>query len=390
MGLSEESVVSGRGPEVAEDGDRKGRRRATIAIRVLAGLVAMVAALVAGGFSASSILVGAVAAAAVLAVLSVGRPVVRHMDRVPKPTPAVTLAREVIPVWAGLVQTAQKTGNDSIGDVINAFASMTAKLQQAAADSEQAISNDAQRRNSVESVTQDLQPLIESLKRSIEARRHAIGEVTRFTSLTKDLSAMAEDVQLVARQTNLLAINAAIEAARAGEAGRGFAVVAEEVRKLSARSAEAGNRIDKMVGVIANAMRDLDAYAARTEADDSDLIESSERLIGVVLRPLQMMVGELVNASAALREANDGVRTEMDRLYAGFQFQDRVSQILGQVDENMTRLCSMLESERQGKVEQVDVTGWLETMQQSYTMDDQRASHHGRKAVAERSSIEFF
>jgi methyl-accepting chemotaxis protein len=68
----------------------------------------------------------------------------------------------------------------------------------------------------------------------------------------------------IARQSKLLALNAAMEAARAGEQGEGFAVVAGEVRRLAATSSDAAERTEVVVEGLLSGIEQTRASSART------------------------------------------------------------------------------------------------------------------------------
>jgi len=102
---------------------------------------------------------------------------------------------------------------------------------------------------------------------AIESLGAASEEIRSFVGLVRKL----------ARQSKLLALNAAMEAARAGEHGEGFAVVASEVRRLAAMSSDAAERTEEIVSGVLTAIQDSRESAARAVTTAEEVRQATAR-----------------------------------------------------------------------------------------------------------------
>ena len=86
--------------------------------------------------------------------------------------------------------------------------------------------------------------LVESSRAKMDSLSEAMGQIQEAT---KAIEGISNNLESIAKQTNILALNALVEASRAGDAGLGFSVVADEIRILAEQSSEAANNAYELI-----------------------------------------------------------------------------------------------------------------------------------------------
>ena len=276
-----------------------------------------------------------------------------------------TLLQEVLPAWQHHVDLVKGQTEEAVLQLTSSFASVLHQFDLAGIGGAGPAINTSDTIGLLALCERELQPVVLSLTSVIEGKDALMVNIRNLANETLELQAMAADVRSIAAQTNLLALNAAIEAARAGAAGRGFAVVAAEVRMLSQRSAETGKHIGERVGQIGAIMNATMRAAEGATVDDKRAVSLSGDLVEHVLGHVR----KLEVSADSMQQHGLAVRREVEKLLMAMQFQDRISQILCGVNNNMERMQQTLAQMETDTLPGADE--WLAALNQASSMDDQ-------------------
>ncbi|UKS26746.1 methyl-accepting chemotaxis protein [Paenibacillus sp. HWE-109] len=145
----------------------------------------------------------------------------------------------------------------------------------------------------------------------------------------------------IARQTNMLALNASIEAARAGAAGKGFAVVADEVRKLSMQTGAAAEDVAALVTSIQEETRSV---VGSTEAGTRE-VETGLEVVGVAQMTFKRIRGAMDELARQITDVAGSSASISEKTRAAVDVIRAIDEVAGQTASGTRVVSSNIEGQ---------------------------------------------
>jgi len=142
----------------------------------------------------------------------------------------------------------------------------------------------------------------------------------------------------------------------------------------------------------------MDEVIAQTNINANgpeDLAENSNKTMSLYER-FRMLALSLSKSSEILLVESSNIKNEINEILVALQYQDKTSQILIHVTDDIEALIGFLEKNKSSNVfNPLDVENWLEKLYSTYTMVEEKRAHTGEEQKFDEpeeddGSLEFF
>lgn len=208
---------------------------------------------------------------------------------------------------------------------------------------------------------ENLESMVASINDMNEGFNNLMNKIDILSNDISQIYQITDVINNMAKQTNLLSLNASIEAAKAGESGKGFAVISSEIRKLAEHSMDASKTIKQLLDSITNETNTV----VETVGLESDKLNSQAVVIQHSIRSIREIIHSVSDIVPRIDKVNKlatVLNNNKNEILAGVQ---QLSAVSGEISSSSEEITSLIDEMCQYIKEATDVSSDLRSMSTS-------------------------